>query len=225
MVCSLVDANSPMFFPSQLFHRSSDHFFSWGWKDLFRGFAMESPLWLDSLALADPTYILPVLTSAIMPGCLVSVRKSSAGIKDTIQQLPSERWTLMNTIWMTLNHFIQKLNLDVSIDQSEPSTCRVRPGDRRELQGCLCGSQSRSPGWRIKSFLDPLTQRPLPQSRQSHRQEAQAPCRSTASTSPVALHFSSYLSRPAFLQVPIKTEATASPGLDISWSPKCRPRT
>jgi len=34
--------------------------------DLFRGFAMESPLWLDSLALADPTYILPVLTSAIM---------------------------------------------------------------------------------------------------------------------------------------------------------------
>ena len=103
---------------------------------------MESPLWLDSLALADPTYILPVLTSAIMPGCLVLVRKSSAGIKDTIQQLPSERWTRMNTIWMTLNHFIQKLNLDVSIDQSEPSTCRVRPGDRRELQGCLCGSQS-----------------------------------------------------------------------------------
>lgn len=29
---------------------------------------MESPLWLDSLALADPYYILPVLTSAIMSG-------------------------------------------------------------------------------------------------------------------------------------------------------------
>lgn len=34
--------------------------------DLFRGFAMEAPLWLDSLALADPYYVLPVLTSAIM---------------------------------------------------------------------------------------------------------------------------------------------------------------
>lgn len=29
---------------------------------------MEAPLWLDSLALADPYYVLPVLTSAIMPG-------------------------------------------------------------------------------------------------------------------------------------------------------------
>lgn len=34
--------------------------------DLFRGFAMEAPFWLDSLALADPYYVLPVLTSAIM---------------------------------------------------------------------------------------------------------------------------------------------------------------
>jgi len=34
--------------------------------DLFRGFAMESPLWLDSLALADPYALLPMITSAIM---------------------------------------------------------------------------------------------------------------------------------------------------------------
>eukprot|EP00930_Biecheleria_cincta_P044239 TRINITY_DN30366_c0_g1_i1.p1 TRINITY_DN30366_c0_g1~~TRINITY_DN30366_c0_g1_i1.p1 ORF type:complete len:471 (-),score=93.68 TRINITY_DN30366_c0_g1_i1:48-1424(-) len=34
--------------------------------DMFRGFAMEAPLWLDSLALADPYYILPVLTGCIM---------------------------------------------------------------------------------------------------------------------------------------------------------------
>lgn len=34
--------------------------------DIWRGFAMESPLWLDSLALQDPYYILPVLTGAIM---------------------------------------------------------------------------------------------------------------------------------------------------------------
>ena len=32
--------------------------------DVFRGFAMESPLWLDSLALADPYYVMPILTSA-----------------------------------------------------------------------------------------------------------------------------------------------------------------
>lgn len=35
-------------------------------EELFRGFAMESPLWLDSLALADPFYVLPSLTSALM---------------------------------------------------------------------------------------------------------------------------------------------------------------
>jgi len=34
--------------------------------DLFRGFAMEAPLWLDSLALQDPYAILPVFTAAIM---------------------------------------------------------------------------------------------------------------------------------------------------------------
>jgi len=34
--------------------------------DVFRGFAMEAPLWLDSLALADPTAILPLFTAAIM---------------------------------------------------------------------------------------------------------------------------------------------------------------
>mmetsp|Transcript_12483 Transcript_12483/g.37649 ORF Transcript_12483/g.37649 Transcript_12483/m.37649 type:complete len:244 (+) Transcript_12483:1-732(+) len=34
--------------------------------DLFRGFAMEAPLWLDSLAMADPYGLMPVLTSAIM---------------------------------------------------------------------------------------------------------------------------------------------------------------
>ncbi|CAJ1445802.1 unnamed protein product [Effrenium voratum] len=34
--------------------------------DMFRGFAMESPLWLESLALADPYCILPVITGAIM---------------------------------------------------------------------------------------------------------------------------------------------------------------
>lgn len=37
-----------------------------GHPDLFRGFAMESPLWLDSLALADPYAILPLFTAAIM---------------------------------------------------------------------------------------------------------------------------------------------------------------
>ncbi|CAK9032689.1 unnamed protein product [Durusdinium trenchii] len=37
-----------------------------GHPDLFRGFAMESPLWLESLALADPCYVMPILTSAIM---------------------------------------------------------------------------------------------------------------------------------------------------------------
>merc|ERR1719195_762552 len=34
--------------------------------DLFRGFAMESRLWLDSLALADPYALLPMLTGAMM---------------------------------------------------------------------------------------------------------------------------------------------------------------
>lgn len=34
--------------------------------DVFRGFAMEAPLWLDSLALADPYAILPCMTAAIM---------------------------------------------------------------------------------------------------------------------------------------------------------------
>lgn len=34
--------------------------------DLFRGFAMEAPLWLDSLALADPYYFYPMLTAAVM---------------------------------------------------------------------------------------------------------------------------------------------------------------
>ncbi|CAE7393291.1 OXA1 [Symbiodinium microadriaticum] len=34
--------------------------------DVFRGFAMEAPLWLDSLALSDPYYLMPILTSAIM---------------------------------------------------------------------------------------------------------------------------------------------------------------
>jgi len=33
--------------------------------DLFRGFAMESPLWLDSLALSDPYALLPLLTAAM----------------------------------------------------------------------------------------------------------------------------------------------------------------
>ena len=31
--------------------------------DVFRGFAMEAPLWLDSLALSDPYYLMPILTS------------------------------------------------------------------------------------------------------------------------------------------------------------------
>jgi len=34
--------------------------------DMFRGFAMESPLWLDSLALADPYALLPLMTGAMM---------------------------------------------------------------------------------------------------------------------------------------------------------------
>ncbi|CAK0799845.1 unnamed protein product, partial [Prorocentrum cordatum] len=34
--------------------------------DVFRSFAMESPLWLDSLALADPYALLPMTTAAIM---------------------------------------------------------------------------------------------------------------------------------------------------------------
>lgn len=34
--------------------------------DLFPGFAMEGPLWLDSLALADPYCVMPVLTAGIM---------------------------------------------------------------------------------------------------------------------------------------------------------------
>mmetsp|Transcript_99591 Transcript_99591/g.181669 ORF Transcript_99591/g.181669 Transcript_99591/m.181669 type:complete len:455 (-) Transcript_99591:15-1379(-) len=34
--------------------------------DVFRGFAMEAPLWLDSLALADPYALLPMFTAAIM---------------------------------------------------------------------------------------------------------------------------------------------------------------
>merc|ERR1719163_437120 len=34
--------------------------------DLFRGFAMEAPLWLDSLALADPYALMPLFTAAIM---------------------------------------------------------------------------------------------------------------------------------------------------------------
>merc|ERR1712060_211628 len=34
--------------------------------DIFRGFAMEAPGWLDSLALQDPYAILPVFTAAIM---------------------------------------------------------------------------------------------------------------------------------------------------------------
>lgn len=37
-----------------------------GHPDLFRGFAMESPLWLDSLALPDPYYLMPCFTAAIM---------------------------------------------------------------------------------------------------------------------------------------------------------------
>lgn len=34
--------------------------------DTYKGFAMESPLWLDSLALADPYALLPIFTGAIM---------------------------------------------------------------------------------------------------------------------------------------------------------------
>lgn len=34
--------------------------------DLFRGFAMEAPLWLDSLALPDPYAVMPMLTAAVM---------------------------------------------------------------------------------------------------------------------------------------------------------------
>lgn len=34
--------------------------------DIFPGFAMESPLWLDSLALADPYALLPCMSAAIM---------------------------------------------------------------------------------------------------------------------------------------------------------------
>lgn len=34
--------------------------------DLFRGFAMEAPLWLESLALPDPYMVMPVLTAAMM---------------------------------------------------------------------------------------------------------------------------------------------------------------
>lgn len=37
-----------------------------GHPDLYRGFAMEAPLWLDSLALADPYALLPLLTASIM---------------------------------------------------------------------------------------------------------------------------------------------------------------
>lgn len=37
-----------------------------GHPDLFRGFAMEAPLWLDSLALPDPYAVLPLFTAAIM---------------------------------------------------------------------------------------------------------------------------------------------------------------
>lgn len=34
--------------------------------NVFRSFAMEGPLWLDSLALADPYCVLPIFTSAVM---------------------------------------------------------------------------------------------------------------------------------------------------------------
>jgi len=37
-----------------------------GHPDLFTGFAMEAPLWLDSLALADPYVLLPMFTAAVM---------------------------------------------------------------------------------------------------------------------------------------------------------------
>lgn len=37
-----------------------------GHPDQFRGFAMESPLWLDSLALPDPYALLPMFTASIM---------------------------------------------------------------------------------------------------------------------------------------------------------------
>jgi len=37
-----------------------------GHPDLFRGFAMEAPLWLDSLALPDPYALLPLFTACIM---------------------------------------------------------------------------------------------------------------------------------------------------------------
>merc|ERR1712050_790618 len=34
--------------------------------NLFPGFAMEAPLWLDSLALPDPSALLPCITAGIM---------------------------------------------------------------------------------------------------------------------------------------------------------------
>merc|ERR1712054_650162 len=37
-----------------------------GHPDLFKSFAMEAPLWLDSLALPDPYALLPLFTAAIM---------------------------------------------------------------------------------------------------------------------------------------------------------------
>jgi YidC/Oxa1 family membrane protein insertase len=37
-----------------------------GHPDLFKGFAMEAPLWLDSLALPDPYALMPLFTAAIM---------------------------------------------------------------------------------------------------------------------------------------------------------------
>ncbi|EEQ97190.1 cytochrome oxidase biogenesis protein, putative [Perkinsus marinus ATCC 50983] len=68
---------------------------------IFKGFPMETPLWLDSLALSDPIIVLPVLASALLLtnieffGSLDSAQAAEAGDRpDTKNKLGIDQKTM-----------------------------------------------------------------------------------------------------------------------------------
>eukprot|EP00933_Yihiella_yeosuensis_P017713 TRINITY_DN14759_c0_g1_i1.p1 TRINITY_DN14759_c0_g1~~TRINITY_DN14759_c0_g1_i1.p1 ORF type:complete len:463 (-),score=46.08 TRINITY_DN14759_c0_g1_i1:63-1451(-) len=82
--------------------------------DKFPGFAMEAPLWLDSLALADPYCILPLLTSAIMLtntelfGSIDTETAAASPMNETENQAPSSSMAMgQSTMQKYQKHFMR----------------------------------------------------------------------------------------------------------------------
>ncbi|CAE8627147.1 unnamed protein product [Polarella glacialis] len=82
--------------------------------DVFRGFAMEAPLWLDSLALADPYCILPFMTSAIMLtntelfGSIDTETAAASPVGETQDQAPGTGGAVgQNTMQKYQKHFMR----------------------------------------------------------------------------------------------------------------------